>query len=237
VSGGFTRWLAAAQGPLGPARVRVQAAAPTVPWGDAPAPEPLAVHEARPAAVSAAPVASSQAAAVAQPVPRNAQALPVKPLQPAPRPLQAPREHDGAPLPAPAAAAPGTASPPVLDTTPPAPPLARRAPIAASVPLPASAEPPRALLPLAEAAHDAVAPQGTSSPLRRATEARRTSRAAPAATSPLGAESEPEPTVVHVSIGRVELVAAPAPAATRPRTSPRASPRLSLADYLGGKSR
>jgi hypothetical protein len=46
------------------------------------------------------------------------------------------------------------------------------------------------------------------------------------------AESEPSETVVHVSIGRIEVRAAQPPAAPEQRPARPSGPRLTLADYL-----
>jgi hypothetical protein len=47
----------------------------------------------------------------------------------------------------------------------------------------------------------------------------------------------PEPPVVRVTIGRVEVRAAAPPPAPRPAAAPPAGPRISLDDYLRGKTR
>lgn len=97
-------------------------------------------------------------------------------------------------------------------------------PLAGAAPAHGTAAAPPPLLP------PASPPFAQPAPLSRPNAALRAAPSLPSATA------ADEPTVVHVSIGRVEFLAN-APPSPRPRPAPRASTRVPLADYLSGKAR
>jgi hypothetical protein len=272
-TGPFQRWFAAAQGGLGPVRVRpvvadagadavagavagaaAGAAADATVGSEAPgaladgdarrAAGPGAREEAGAAAVDAASAARRASEGVTQqltllgPVPAHA-ASPV-PDGAAPQPLQGDRalmREDAAvptmpvvPTGGTAWRATGTAGHAAVEGAAPASPAAPALPPAPLLRARAEALPIGALPPRAQAAERE--PRRAAQPVLAAPPARPAAAAAGAVTH------EPAPaTVVHVSIGRVELVAAPAPSPARPRGASRSAPSVPLAEYLRGGSR
>jgi hypothetical protein len=238
-TGLFQRLFAAADGGLGSTRVRSQAApgwaaeVPSIeaPTGEAPVPSGVAMRAEtpEPACVMAAPSIRTRPGPAGSP-PR------LQPLD-----LSMPAAEAGQEA--------AAAARPERGATPPHSAAAiARAPAPRQVPVvPGAIQPPPTLhvpsLPSAQASEAderADAPPALLQP-SRPTAAGATPPLHPAAAplrpqpTPAAATPAAEPSVVHVSIGRVEfLPAAPPPA--RPRATPRATTRVPLADYLSGKS-
>lgn len=241
MSSGFARLLGAAQGSLGPARVRVQPGAPVFGGQELAADEPGPVQAAVPAPRPVQAAASAPAARVdvTERPPREVSAAPHhdQVRAEAPVPLLATFTVTAAPLITPASrAAPAVAAhaemPRARDAGPPAPVPAT--PVVAHTVASTPAMAPVPLLPPAPPSREAHAPAALMPAAPRAARPTRATAQPHTTASPA---TEGEATVVHVSIGRVELIAAPPATAARPRSSPRASPRQSLAEYLGGKPR
>ncbi|MBL8308497.1 MAG: hypothetical protein JNM33_17520 [Rubrivivax sp.] len=244
MSGFFSRLLARAAGDAGPSRVRPQVAPP---WA-AGAGEALGESLELEASMPAEPPPRGAAAQVVQGAHTrpageadrgDAAPFEVEHGASTPRPPTAPPRATASPAPMPPALQPAVPSPRL-----PARPAMPQAPTRAAVPsLPPArlqAETSR-VDEASQAAEAAAASAETASPKRPRTAAvapvaiaaRQAAR--PAAPSP--AAPRDEGTVVHVSIGRVELFApAAAPAVRAPRTAPRGG-SVPLADYLRGKPR
>jgi hypothetical protein len=240
-TGLFQRLFAAAEGSLGAARVQPQV---TRAW----APEAPSIE----ASAAEAPVAAGLAIRAEAAEPTGTMAAPS--IRPRPGPASAPRRVQSLEASVQAVETEqqqaAAAAHPEHAATPPrsAPAIARaRASLQAQV-MASTTKPPLLHLPSPPPAQASEADERTDAPPALLQPSRPTgaptappvhpatvpSRLRPA---PAAATAAAEPTVVHVSIGRVEfLPAAPAPP-SRPRAAPRAAPHVPLADYLSGKSR
>jgi hypothetical protein len=251
--GAFGRWLTAARGGLGPGRVRPAPtqAAPNLSidqqtTAEAPQPANSLPPPRHPAAAPERQAVARRASAPDHnPAATARQGLPPQPPQPkdaaprraaVPQPLlAAPATPAGRSTPAyepqrePARQAPAGIEPAVpgqvesTETGPAKPTLALRT-AGAELPLRAPADPPAPLLVPPDRATEV--PSSPASP-PHATAPR-------AATAALHTQAVPEAMVVHVSIGRVELIAAASPAPPRVRSPGRAAASVPLADYLRG---